>query len=118
MSGGRRRRDRRERVSSLTAFGDVLRRTAKSLGLEPAVRLVDAREAWESIVGSSLAKASRVVSFRGGVLVVSAEHPLVAQEIRMRRGEILAALGRHAGTPPVRLQVIIRPKGQSGGNAH
>lgn len=114
MSGGTRRRGGREGVSSLIAFGEVLRRSAKRLGLEPAVQLVETREAWESIVGPDLARASHVLSLRGGLLVVAAHHSLVAQEIKMRRGGILAALGGRVGAPPTRLQVVIRPKAKSG----
>jgi predicted nucleic acid-binding Zn ribbon protein len=89
-------------------LGDLLRRNARSLGIEPAVHLVEIRRVWESVVGPALAAASRVASFRGGVLVVSATHPLVAQEIRMRRRAILAAVETRAGAAPSRLQVVIR----------
>lgn len=113
MGGRARRGSRREGTSALTAFKEILRRKAGTLGLEPAYHLVEIREAWTGIVGSDLARASRVLSLRGGVLVVAAEHPLVAQEIRMRRGKILSALGSRLGVPPKRLQVVIRAKGQS-----
>lgn len=112
--GGKRRRGRRGRASSLVAFGDILRRNAKTLGLEPAIRLVEAREAWESIVGPALGGASRVISFRREVLMVSAGHPLVAQEIRLRRREILAALERRLGQAAARLEVVIRSGGKMG----
>lgn len=112
MSGGKRRRGRREGTSTLIALGEILRRKAGNLGIEPAVHLVEIRQAWESIVGPALARESRVASFRGGVVVVAAAHPLVAQEIRMRRGEILSAVGSRVGAAPTRLQVVIRPRGK------
>lgn len=112
MSGGKRRRGRREGTSTLIALGEILRRKAGNLGIEPAVHLVEIRQAWESIVGPALARESRVVSFRGGMVVVAAAHPLVAQEIRMRRGEILSAVGSRVGAAPIGLQVVIRPIGK------
>lgn len=65
-------------------------------------------------MGPDLAGASRVLALQGGVLRVSAAHPLVAQEIRLRRGEILMALERRVGAVAARLQVVIRPKGEMG----
>ncbi len=101
---------RREGTSSLMPLGDLLRRNARNLGIEPAVHLVEIRRAWEGVVGPALARASRVASFRSGVLVVSATHPLVAQEIKMRRRAILSALPTLSGAAPARLQVVIRPE--------
>lgn len=112
MSGGKRRGGRREGTSTLIALGEILRRKAGNLGIEPAVHLVEIRQAWESIVGPALARESRVASFQGGVVVIAAAHPLVAQEIRMRRGEILSAVGSRVGGAPTRLQVVIRPRGK------
>ena len=65
-------------------------------------------------MGPDLAGASRVLSLRGGALMVRADHPLVAQEIRLRREEILVALERRVGTVAAHLQVVIRPKGEMG----
>lgn len=98
--------------SALTAVRDILRHAAHTLGIEPAVHLVEAREAWAGIVGPGLARASRVLSLRGGVLVVAAAHPLAAQELRWRREDILAAIGQRVAGTPRRLQVVIRWEGK------
>ena len=62
----------------LTAFRDILQKTARSLGIEPAMHLVQAREVWPEILGPALAGASEPRALRGGVLMVTATHALAA----------------------------------------
>lgn len=100
----------------LTAVRDILRQAARTLGLEPAVYLVRAREVWPQMVGGTLAGATEVRSVRGGVVMVAATHPLVAQEVRLRREEILAGLSQRVPEAGLReLRVIIRQGAGRGG---
>ena len=93
----------------LTAFRDILRKTARSLGIEPAMHLVQAREAWSEILGPALAGASEPRALRGGVLLVTAAHALAAQEVNLRKEEILRELHRRIPQADLRqVRVVVR----------
>lgn len=100
----------------LTAVRDILRQAARSLGIEPTVYLVRAREVWPQVVGPTLAGGTEPRSLRGNTVVVVATHALVAQEVRLRREEILESLRRHLPEAGLReLRVIIRQGAGRGG---
>jgi len=102
----------------LTAFRDVLRRTARTLGLEPALHLAGVRAAWPDVVGPALAAAASPRALRGYRLLVDAEHPLAAQEIRLREEEILERLRERfpdAGLRQIRVAVRGRGAGDERG---
>ena len=101
----------------LTAVRDILRQAARTLGIEPAVYLVRAREVWPQVVGPILAAGgTEPRSLRGNTVVVVATHALVAQEVRLRREEILESLRRYLPEAGLReLRVIIRQGAGRGG---
>jgi predicted nucleic acid-binding Zn ribbon protein len=93
----------------LIAFRDVLRKTARTLGIEPAMHLAEARQAWAEVTGAALAAVTEPRALRGGTLVVAAAYPHAAQEVRLRAEEILAALRRRvAGSNLHTIRVVIR----------
>ncbi len=93
----------------LTSFRDVLKRAARTLGIEPAVHLAEAQRVWPEIVGPVLAPVTRLQTVRGEILIVGAAHPLAAQEVQLRREEILARLRvRLPGVELHQVRVVIR----------
>ncbi len=99
----------------LTAFRDILQRTARSLGIAPAMYLAQAREAWPEIVGPALAGAAEPRMLRGGVLMVTAAHALAAQEVNLRREEILREVRQRIPQADLRqIRVVIRMSGGGG----
>ena len=100
----------------LTAFRDILQKTARSLGIEPAMHLVQARAAWLELRGPALAGASEPRALRGGVLMVTATHALAAQEVNLRKEELLRELRRRIPQADLRqVRVVIRTPGGGGG---
>ena len=97
-SPGRRRRPDR--------IGDLLPEAARRLGLETELRLARAIATWDALV------AERVPSGRGrraawcalepDALVVAADEPIVAAELRMRALELLEAFAAAPGGARVR----------------
>lgn len=59
--------------------------------------LADLASRWESAAGKTLAKRTRPVSFEDGILVVTAETPAFAQEIRMRGASLAKRITRDWG---------------------
>ena len=94
MSGDARRRRPMERI------GDLLPETARRLGLEEELRLARASGTWSAIVSERVPAASgrsRVVRIVGSLLVVDADRPIVAQELRLRSVELLEAFASAPG---------------------
>lgn len=93
----------------LIAFRDVLRKTARGLGIESAVHLGEIEARWARIVGPTLAGATEPRGLRSGTLVVGAAHPLAAQEMRLRSEEIVAVLQREVPQAGLRrVRVLVR----------
>ena len=92
--------------------GDLIGETARRLGLEDELRLARAVATWEAIVGERVpaaAGASRLIRVEGPGLVVEADEPIVAQELRLRTAELLGAFrAAPGGTEATGLRVTVR----------
>lgn len=85
-------------------IGELIPEAARHLGLEDELRLARATATWSAIVAERVpaaAGATRLVRVERGVLVVEADHPIVAQELRIRSGELLQAFAAAPGGSPV-----------------
>jgi hypothetical protein len=107
MSGSRRR--------PMTRVGDLLPDAARGLGLEDELRLSRAMATFEAIVAERVpaaAGACRVLRLDGFDLVVEADAPIVAQELRIRSDELLRAFAASpAGVGARGLLIHVRPVG-------
>jgi hypothetical protein len=99
----------------MTRIGDLLPDAARGLGLEEELRLSRAMSTFEAIVAERVpaaAGACRVLRFDGFDLVVEAEAPIVAQELRLRASELLTAFAASpAGIGVRELRVHVRRGG-------
>jgi hypothetical protein len=86
--------------------------TARALGLEDELRLSRAIATFEAIVAERVPAAAgscRVIQLEGFALDVEADAPIVAQELRLRSPELLAAFATAPGGVGVReLRVRVR----------
>jgi predicted nucleic acid-binding Zn ribbon protein len=93
-------------------IGDLLDGTARQLGLERELRQARAAGTWDAVVSEHVPAASgacRLVAVEGDILVIDADAPIVAQELRLRGPEILAAMRAAPGGLPAReIQVRVR----------
>jgi hypothetical protein len=81
-------------------IGDLIPEAARRLGLEDELRLARAITTWEAIVAELVPAASgscRLVAIEAGALVVEADAPIVAQEVRLSTPQLLAAFGAAPG---------------------
>jgi len=75
-------------------IGELLPDAARGLGLEDELRLSRAMTTFDQLIGERVpgaAGACRVVRVDGTTLIVEAAAPIVAQELRLRAPELLAA---------------------------
>jgi hypothetical protein len=96
----------------MVRIGDLLPDAARGLGLEDELRLSRAMATFEGLIGERVpaaAGACRVVRVEGSLVVVEADAPIVAQELRLRGPELLAALAASPAGAGVRdLRVVVR----------
>jgi Dna[CI] antecedent DciA-like protein len=94
-------------------IGDLLPTAAASLGLEEELRFARAMAGWERLVAERVPPAAgrtRLLAIRPAELVVSTSQAIVAQEIRLRSGELLEAFAALPGGARVPdLRVVVRP---------
>ncbi len=72
---------------------------------------------WEEVAGPVLGRHVRPVRISGGVLVVAADHPAWATEVRALSASVLERVGEIAGEVPDRLEVTVRRPGGPAGKA-
>ena len=99
----------------MTRIGDLLPDAARGLGLEDELRLSRAMATFEAIVAERVpaaAGACRVIRLDGFSLVVEADAPIVAQELRLRSTELLGAFAASpAGVGARDLRINVRRSG-------
>lgn len=108
-------RDRRSRPDRL---GDLLPTAARELGLEEELRLARAIATWDAIVAERVPPAvgsCRLIRLETEAIVVAADEPIVAAELRMRANELLAAFAAAPGGARVRfLRLASEAAGRGG----
>lgn len=107
-------RDADDRVRhSPKRVGDLLPGVAAELGLEQELRVARQMAAWERLVAElvpAAAGTTRMLAVQPPTLLVSAADGTVAQELRLRQHELLAAFARAPdGEHLLELRVTVRP---------
>ena len=91
-------------------LGDLLPEAARALGLEDELRLARAIATWDAIVAERVppaAGACRLVRLEPEALVIAADEPIVAAELRMRATELIAAFAAAPGGARVRFLRLV-----------
>ena len=82
------------RRAPMERIGELLPAAARQLGLEAELRLARAIATWDALVAERVPAATgacRLVAIETDALLVEADQPIVAQELRLRAGELLGA---------------------------
>ena len=103
----------------MVRIGHLLPDAARGLGLEDELRLARAMATFEQLVAERVpaaAGACRVIRIEGFSIVIEADAPIVAQELRLRGPELLAAFAATpAGTGARDLRVVVGRAGHPAG---
>jgi hypothetical protein len=96
-------------------IGELIPEAARHLGLEDELRLARAITTFSAIVAERAPAASgscRLIRLDGFALLVEADAPIIAQELRLRSPELLDALATAPGGLRAReLRVRVRREG-------
>jgi predicted nucleic acid-binding Zn ribbon protein len=104
-------RDPQDKPRGMERLADLLPRTARQFGLEDQLEQARAAAAWLEIVAERVPAAAgscRLVDLRQGVATVETDEPIVAQEVRLRSPELLAALRATTRAPVRQLRITTR----------
>jgi len=88
---------RKRHESQLTRMKPGVERVLTDLGLDVLTTAMRVAERWPEVVGEQVAKHSRPVGIRGGVLEVEVVSSVWCQELQLRRPQIVAALATALG---------------------
>lgn len=72
-------------------------RVLHELGLDAPAQVVRISERWEEVVGPEIARRCRPLALRGAILEAEVESSVWAQQLQLRKAEILEALRREFG---------------------
>jgi predicted nucleic acid-binding Zn ribbon protein len=93
-------------------LGDLIPDAARRLGLDDELRLARAIATWGARGAARVppaATATRLLRIDGFTLVVEADSPIVAQELRLRSSELIAAFrAAPGGIAATELRVAVR----------
>jgi hypothetical protein len=101
-------RDPDEKPRGMERLADLLPGTAREFGLEDQLEQAGLASAWLATVAERIpaaAGACRLVDLSQGIATIEADEPIVAQELRLRSLELLAALRARTRTPVRQLRV-------------
>ena len=103
-----------ERRRPLRRLADLLPDLASTLGLEDELRVSRAMASWQRLLAEHVpaaSGASSLLAVRPPSLIVSADSPIVAQELHLRSDQLLAAFASApGGTRLLELRVSLRPR--------
>ncbi|HEX7491567.1 MAG TPA: DciA family protein [Candidatus Limnocylindrales bacterium] len=92
-------------------LADLLPSAARQFGLEDQLEQAGAAAAWLEIIARGVPAAKggcRLVDLSQGVATIEADEPIIAQEIRLRSPELLAALRKSMRTPLRQIRITTR----------
>ena len=95
------RRDGRSR-SELRDSRDILARLLAGMGLDDRLREREALTVWAELVGPEIAKRSKALRIRSGILFVRGESAAWTQELHFMKERILAKYAERLGEGTVK----------------
>jgi hypothetical protein len=121
MSDDRPEDEAPRRRSRMTRIGDLIPDAATRLGLGDELRRARAVARFDAIVAERAPNAHgacRALRVDGETLIVEADAPIVAQELRLHARRLIEAFRvSPAGAPITELRVTVRNRGTSPGSA-
>lgn len=95
----------------MESLAGVLPRVLRKLGLEEGLLGWRAVHEWEQVVGPRVARHTRAVAFRDGVLQIEVEGSAWMQELGFLKSELTRKINRHLGGRLVRNIRFVVPRG-------
>jgi len=107
MSGKGRRGKLRARKAEAVSLGDALSEWLRLSGHGARLNDAKAEAAWREVMGEAVARKTRFLRVRGGVMTIELDSAPMKEEFMMARTRIRTMLNEHLGAELIR-EVIIR----------
>ena len=95
----------------MESLSSVIPRVFKQLGLEDGLLGWRAVHEWEQAVGPRIARHTRAVAFREGVLQVEVEGSAWMHELGFLKTDLMRKVNRHLGSRQVKNVRFVVPRG-------
>ena len=82
-------------MSQPESFQKLLKRFRKQQRLRQSKRICQIRELWVTTVGEELAKVTRLVYLRKGVLKIEVENSVLLSELEFKKEELLQTIQKN-----------------------
>lgn len=86
-----------KRDSNNEQLGQVIERLLKAYGLDERMSQLDAINSWERIMGAAVARYTREITIRNGVLTLRLTSSVLREELAFGKEKIIAIMNREAG---------------------
>jgi predicted nucleic acid-binding Zn ribbon protein len=91
-----------KRQSNSARLGDLVDGLMKAYGYEHKMAEMDALAAWEQLMGAPVAKYTRHLNIRNGVLHLYLDSSVLREELRFGREKIIREMNNIAGREIIR----------------
>lgn len=95
------------RKSKTEPIDIIIQQYLKQSGLEKGLDEIRLVNAWEELVGKTVAKATKKIEIRKGVYYVWVKSPIVKNELRMLKSGLIQSLNNYAGKVLIK-DIVIR----------
>ena len=79
------------------SLADALKSFLQKNDLQKGIDQVDIAQAWNEVLGPGVARYTRSVRLRGGVLTVQLNSSVLREELSLGQSKIIALLNEHMG---------------------
>lgn len=94
------------RRSNIQSLGSAIKDYLKDRHLDGKMAEIEAVNAWETLLGVQIARATESINIKDGTLYVTLRSSIVRNELFMMRNDIINAMNQHVGRIVVKAIVL------------
>ncbi len=78
-------------------LGDILQEYLRAIGADKKIKEMHAMDAWDNIVGKTIARDTLDINIKNGILTVKFRSPLIRNEVSMHKTVIIQRMNEAVG---------------------
>jgi hypothetical protein len=96
-----------KRLSNQSTVGDVLKQIIQVNKLQPGMDQIDAKEAWQNLMGNGVNSYTKNVALRGSTLYVELSSSVLREELSHGKSKIIAMINEELRREVIK-EVVLR----------
>jgi hypothetical protein len=96
-----------KRLSNQSTVGDVLKQIIQVNKLQPGMDQIDAKEAWQNLMGNGVNSYTKNVALRGSTLYVELSSSVLREELSHGKSKIIAMINEELQREVIK-EVVLR----------